>query len=143
MELVIASACGIVGIALLGSIILIPLQLSFVRQLRDLTDTELESRAFRFEDAYFVSVGMADPEVLIFRNLIETESLGEPRAKWRQLRRAFMRLERKRGHRGHPLLMEYYNGYELVLAELARRSRSQNADSGKAGAPRRRFFFRG
>lgn len=61
--------------------------------------------------------------MLAFKRLIEARNLGELRANWGRISRAFLLLERKAGHRGRPLILDYYNWYELVLAELARRSR--------------------
>jgi hypothetical protein len=132
MEFLIAIACGVAGIALLGSVLLVPLRLRFVRELRVLPDSDLERRAFRFEETYFQSIGVDHPDVLTFKHLIETADLSELRSNWGRLSRAFMRLERRAGHRGRPLIMEYYNWYELVLAELARRRRLKERDSGNA-----------
>lgn len=129
MQFLLTIACGVLGIALLGLVILIPLRLRFVRELRLLTDSELERRAFRFEESYFLNIGIDHTEVLTFKHLVETADLSGLRTKWRPLSRAFMRLERSAGHRGRPLIMDYYNWHELVLAELARRRRLRNVDS--------------
>jgi hypothetical protein len=123
MEFLASIACGVIAITLLGAVILVPLRLRHVRELQALADSELERRAFRYEKTYFLSIGVDHPDTVAFKHFIETKNLSELRANWGRLSRVFRRLERKAGHRGRPLIMEYYNSYELVLAELSRRRR--------------------
>lgn len=121
MEVLIAVTCGIIGILVLGAVLLLPLKIKFARELRQKTQHELEQLAFRYEDDYFNYIGSEHPEVIAFRTLTEQKDLQGIRKRWNQLSSSFVTLEKKAGHRGRPLIMEYYHWYELVLRELDRR----------------------
>lgn len=121
MEVLIAVTCGIIGILVLGAVLLLPLRIKFARELRQKTHHELEQLAFRYEDDYFNYIGSEHPEVIAFRTLTEHKDLQGIRKRWNQLSSSFVKLEKKAGHRGRPLIMDYYHWYELVLRELDRR----------------------
>lgn len=121
MEVLIAVTCGIIGILVLGAVLLLPLRIKFARELRQKTHHELEQLAFRYEDDYFNYIGSEHPEVIAFRTLTEQKDLQGIRKRWNQLSSSFVKLEKKAGHRGRPLIMDYYHWYELVLRELDRR----------------------
>jgi len=121
MEVVIALICGVLGIAALGAVLLVPLRLKFVRELRQKTKDELERLAFRYEEEYFSYIGSNHPEVVAFRRLTEQKDLQGIRKRWAELSSSFIRLEKNAGRRGRPLIMDYYNWHELVLRELNRR----------------------
>lgn len=118
MEALIAIACGIVGVFALGMVLLLPLRIKFTRELRRKTRYELEQMVYRYEPEYFSYIGNHNAEVIVFKTLIEQRDLQGIRKSWRNLSRSFLKLERKAGHRGRPLIMEYYCWYELSIREL-------------------------
>jgi hypothetical protein len=120
MEVLIALICGVIGIVILGGVLLLPLRFKFVRELRQKSQQELEDLAFRYENEYFTYIGENHPEVIAFKTLTEQKDLPGIRKRWNDLSRSFVKLEKKAGHRGRPLIMEYYNWHELVLRELGR-----------------------
>jgi hypothetical protein len=121
MGILTIMVCGILGLAIMGAIILLPLRLRFARALRKKTDQELAQSVFRYEDLYFATIGEGHPDVVAFRDFVQQKNLSGIRKHWSKFRRTFMRLEREAGHRGRPLIMEYYNWYEMSLRELSRR----------------------
>jgi hypothetical protein len=121
MEVLIAVACGALGILLLSVVLVLPLRIRFVRELRRKSRQDLERSVFRYENEYFSYIGAEHPEVERFRALTEQKDLQGIRRDWNKLSRLFVTLERKAGHRGRPLIMDYYNWYELELRELNRR----------------------
>ena len=123
MEPLRALACGIGALALLSAGILLAPRLRHRAILRNLSDEELKARVFRFEPRYFDYIGSGDAAVLEFRRLVDTRDLRGIKARWESLQRSFLRLERRAGHRGRPLVLEYYNLYELGYRELMRRRR--------------------
>jgi hypothetical protein len=81
----------------------------------------LEARVFNFELDYFSFIGLEHPDVIAFKRLVDSRDLLAIRALWPRLVKSFRRLEHLAGHRGRPLIMDYYEGYEMTLAELTRR----------------------
>lgn len=118
MEFLKAIAFGVIGIALLSAVMLFPLRRRFQRQLRSLSRDELEKRVFRFEKSYFEYLGLDNPSVITFKHLVKTKDLENIKKKWKKFSREFLKLEQKAGHRGRPLIMEYYNWYELEIGAL-------------------------
>jgi hypothetical protein len=126
MEFILTIVVGAAFIWAIGSILLLPIRMREVKELRGITDVELRQRAFFYAREYFATIGEDDPDVVAFRQLVEREDLDGIRKNWKRLCAAFGRLERKSGHRGRPLILDYYLWYELALAELARRTRLQS-----------------
>ena len=123
MEILIAIICGIFGIALLGLILLAPLKFIYWKELRQKKKDDLEKEVFDFADDYFSYIGYEHAEVQEFRDMIRERDLARIKANWKRLSKSFSSLERKVGHRGRPLIMDYYNWYEMAVNELHRRNR--------------------
>ena len=81
---------------------------------------ELEEEVFRFEAGYFDTLG-GDPDIASFRRLVEQRDLRGLRLNWGRFANAFVRVEAARGHRGRPILMDWYFGYDEALVELGKR----------------------
>jgi len=127
MGLLIALLCGAAGIALVTVPVMVPLWLRQRRILRNLSDDELAARVFRFEPQYFDYIGQGEPAVLEFRQLVDSRDVRGIAARWASLQRSFGRLERRVGHRGRPLILEYYCWYHLAYRELIRRLRRHSS----------------
>jgi hypothetical protein len=125
VEPLIALAWGVGALALLTLCIHQSLRLRQKVILRNLSDEELNARVFRFEPRYFDYIGSGDAAVLEFRRLVDTRDVRGIKARWASLQRSFLRLERRAGHKGRPLVLKYYNWYELGYRELMRRRRSR------------------
>jgi hypothetical protein len=100
---------------------LLPFRIATVRRLRRMTREELERSVYSFHEGYFYRLGLDHPDVQTFRKLVETRDLRGLRREWRRLGSSFQRLEQKAGHHDRPLLLDFYDSYELFLRELARR----------------------
>jgi hypothetical protein len=120
-EVLIVIGCGLAGIALIGAAILAPLRRRARLLLRALSNDELATRVFRYEPQYFAYIGQGQPAVVEFQELVRDRDVQRIAARWPSLQRSFRRLERRVGHRGRPLIFEYYNWYELEYRELIRR----------------------
>ncbi len=118
MEFLIAIICGVLGIAALGAVLLLPLRYKFTAALKRKSREELEEMVFRFETEYVDYLGLENEDVVKFKTLVDTKNITELRKNWKKLRRSFHALERKAGHSGRPLIMDYYNWYELEIKEL-------------------------
>lgn len=121
MDFVITIAAAIVAIAILGAIVTFPLKLKVSRELGQRTRSELEKSILRYERDYFDYIGHEHPDVIAFRNLVETKDIEGIQENWSRLSNSFVRLETKAGWRGRPLIMDYYYSYEETLAALAQR----------------------
>lgn len=119
------SLAGAVAAITLPAWLLSPLRrarFGHTAMLRSLNDEQLAARVFRFEPSYFKYIGPSEPTVLEFRMLVETRDIQSIDSRWRSLQRAFQRLERRVGHRGRPLILDYYCWYGRDYRELLRRS---------------------
>lgn len=112
---------GLLIFLVLMALSMLPLRLATTRKLRRMTRDELERSVFRYADGYFRFIGPEHPDVQAFKRLVEARDLAGIRDNWSRLSRSFERLERQAGYRGRPLIMDYYDWYELDLRELARR----------------------
>jgi hypothetical protein len=126
MEFFIFVVCGVFGIALLGAVILLPVRYRFASELKRKSTDELEQIVFRYEPDYFDYLGSEEADVAKFREITATKNLNELRKNWKKLARSFMKLERKAGHKGRPLIMDYYNWHEMAIGELNRRNTYQH-----------------
>jgi hypothetical protein len=124
MELLIGLVCGVGGIALLGACAIVPFSLKYKANLRSLSDQELSGRVFRFEPSYFNCIGLGEPTVLVFQRLVDAKDLRGIASRWPALRRSFTRLERRVGHRGRSLIVDYYGWYGFDYRELMRRHKT-------------------
>lgn len=104
-------------------IILWPLRRRMVKTLRGMTTPALEDLVFRDRADYFRALGADEPAVRRFRALVQARDLPALQAEWVGLRRQFLQLEQRAGHRGRPLLMEHFTGFEQDLQVLAERRR--------------------
>lgn len=82
---------------------------------------ELEQQVFRYERSYFRGLGEGHPDVMEFRRLVEQRDLRGLRLNWGRLQESFLRLELAAGHRGRPLLMDFYFTTSEHLVELCKR----------------------
>ena len=89
--------------------------------VRKLSVDELEREAFRFDDEYFQFLGLHKPQVIRYRELVDSRDLESLSREWRHLSRDFQKLERMAGHRDRPLIMDYFGPQEMIYAELSRR----------------------
>ena len=123
MEILTILLAGIMAIAIIGAAFVLPLRFKYRQELRALPSLELESLAFLYEQAYFSYIGHDHQAVQRYKKLTDNRDLPELRRSWRALSRTFVKLERDAGHRGRPLILDYYNWHELVIAEMTRRSK--------------------
>jgi len=121
MEILTAILCGVLGVVLLSGILLSPLTHKYRKELQLKSDDELAAEVFRYEKDYFSFIGEDNAEVKEFKNLTENHEFESIRRNWRRLSGAFCGLERKAGHSGRPLIMDYYLWYEIALKEMRRR----------------------
>jgi hypothetical protein len=123
MEILTALIAGVLGVAILSWFLLAPLTQKQKKEIRQITNEELGAEVFRYEKDYFSFIGEQEPEVKEYKNLIERRDFDAIRRNWRRLSGAFVGLERKAGHSGRPLIMDYYLWYEISLKEMKRRRR--------------------
>ena len=122
MEILVGIACGIIGLILLGTFLLAPLKYKCWKEIRNKEKAELQKEVFKFIDEYFSFIGYQNPEVHEFRELINKKDLGGIQANWKRLSKSFVAYERKAGHTGRPLILDYYCWYEMWVNELRKRS---------------------
>jgi hypothetical protein len=93
--------------------------------LKKLSLDELERKVYRYDSEYFRFISEENESVLEFRNIIENRDISTLYKKWdSSFLESFLALERKAGHNGRPMLMDYYYGYELEIKELHDRKRA-------------------
>lgn len=90
-------------------------------ELRRLSTAELTKRTFRYPPEYFSVIGEDHAPVRRFRHMLEEEDLDSLIREWPSLESEFRKLESKAGRTGRPLIMDYYDWYEHVLAEMRKR----------------------
>jgi hypothetical protein len=122
MERLIAIICGLIGLFLLCTILLAPLKYKYWKELRHKTKEELQKEVFYFADDYFSFIGYEHAEVQEFKDLVNKKNLTGIKANWKRLSNSFRRLEGKSGHKGRPLIMDYYCWYEMAINELRKRN---------------------
>ena len=86
-----------------------------------MTTEALEEEVFSFASEYFDYIGPKQPDVVTFRRLVEQRDLRGLRLNWGRLADSFVRMEAAAGHRGRPLIMDYYFTYSEALVELCKR----------------------
>ena len=111
----------LVALIVLWTVILRFLRFAYTSGLRQKDIEELKSEVFRYEEEYFAMIGDETEAVLEFKHIIRTQDIIGLKHYWKRLRREFMALEKKAGHRGTPMLNRYYPRYELVINELLNR----------------------
>ena len=121
MEILTALIAGILGVVILSWFLLAPLTHKQKKEIRQKTNEELDTEIFRYEKDYFAFIGEEKPEVKEYKDLIERRDFASIRKNWRRLSGAFVGLERQAGHKGRPLIMDYYLWYELSLKEMQKR----------------------
>lgn len=123
MEFLIAVGCGVAALAAMYAVLVLPAEIRFVRDLKRMSRLELEAMAFNYADEYFQFISQDHADVQSFRALVAQRDVQELRRNWPRLNRSFVHLETKAGHKGRPLIMDYYHWQDKVLRELARRER--------------------
>ena len=81
----------------------------------------LESRVYNYVFEYFDDIGEESEAVREFYKLIEEKNISELNEKCDKLMAEFVKLERKTGYNGRPLLLDFYFDYELYVQELYKR----------------------
>ena len=94
----------------------------YARELKTRSLADLEKMVYRYEAEYFKFIGESNAPVLEFRQAIENKDISALIKNWITFRSNFQELERKAGHDGRPLIMDYYYTYELELEELQKRT---------------------
>ena len=114
------SAAGVVPLVIIAFVV------RSARRSRDLmrrmSTPDLERSVWRYEPDYFNWLGPDEPCVIEFRQVTESRDIGRLQARWPALEAEFWRLERRVGHRGRPMIMDFYAEQSQAIAELARRS---------------------
>jgi hypothetical protein len=121
MEFLALVASIVAALVALYAVLVLPFRVRFARELKRKSRLELEAMALRYEDDYFGFIGHDHPDVVTLKQLIAKKDIEGLRSNWPRLSRAFVRLERKAGHTGRPLIMDYYNWHEIVLKQLSSR----------------------
>jgi len=111
------------GVISLGAILLVPLKIKYRKELRQKNLEELKKDVFQFAEEYFFYLGNEHRTVKEFKNLVQAQDLSGIKRNWKRLSSDFRTLERKAGHTGRPLIMDYYCWYEMSVNELIRRTR--------------------
>ena len=85
------------------------------------TAEQLEEMLFTLHEPYFSKIGRDHRSVTEFRVLVEARDLQALSQRWPAIERDFLALERSSGHRGRPLLLDYYFHYVKAAKELQKR----------------------
>ena len=96
------------------------------KELKARSLTELEDLVYRYETEYFKLIGENNESVVEFRQAIENKDISALNKNWLTLRSSFRALERTAGHSDRPLIMDFYNDYEIQIKELYLRKRKDN-----------------
>ena len=88
---------------------------------RDATTEDLERRVYYFDQDYFRYLGVDNPDVTTFRDMVLRRDIRAISRDWMRLANSFLVLEKTRGHRGRPMILDGYFEYDLAVQELARR----------------------
>jgi len=118
------------GLFITGSLICTPfivfeflLKRRITKQLSSLSLEELEKETFAYPSSYFQAIGENDDSVKRYRDLISRKDLDGLAREWSGLHRRFRELERLSGHRGRPLILEYFLCHEVCIDVLSKRYR--------------------
>jgi hypothetical protein len=123
MDLIFNILIGLVIAFLIGFLITRYFDQEYARELKSRSLADLEKMVYRYETEYFGFVGESNASVLEFREAIENKDIAALMKNWTTFRSNFQELERKAGHDGRPLIMDYYYTYELELKELYKRTK--------------------
>jgi len=93
---------------------------NFVR-LRRMPYAALRDCVCELPRPYFDFIGEDNPAVREFCNLVVGRKYEELYSAWPRLQRSFLQAEQVRGHRGRPLLLDYFCSYRSFVRELIRR----------------------
>ena len=118
------------GLFITGSLICTPfiafeyfLNRRITKRLTTLSLEELENETFSYPAEYFEEIGENDAAVIRYRDLVTRKDLEGLTKEWSGLYNRFRELERLSGHRGRPLIMEYFLNHEIWIRALSRRYR--------------------
>lgn len=115
----------LLGIWLLFYSPILFLRIKCTNKLKRLSLEALKKQVFRYEKEYFKYIGEEDSSVVRFRDLIECENIETLIKEWPAMSARFRKLEITVGHKGRPLIMDYYQWYELDLSELSKRFKNE------------------
>ena len=130
MEIIYIILFGVISLVILGVIALNnhsnlslePLKVKLREELKAKSNEELIKEVFSFEEGYFSFIGEENPEVIEFKTLVLKKDLEAIKSNWKRLSKKFSKLEKKAGHTGRPLILDYYCWYEMWLNELSNRN---------------------
>ena len=130
MEIIYIILFGVISLVILGVIALNnhsnlslePLKVKLREELKAKSNEELIKEVFSFEEGYFSFIGEENPEVIEFKTLVLKKDLESIKSNWKRLSKKFDKLEKKAGHTGRPLILDYYCWYEMWLNELSNRN---------------------
>ena len=108
--------------AFLISFILLFLLVDGIRKIRNVPTAELVDSKETIPWDYFDFIGRQLPEALEYTNLVESGNYSKIYAHWPRFEKAFRNAEIAAGHKGRPLIMDYYLNYRRYLREYLRRA---------------------
>lgn len=117
----------IIGLYLFFSIPLWLLKRKFRNKLEKMSLKELKQVTFEEKEAYFNYLSQDNPIVKRFRQLIRSEDIENLIKEWPKISRQLVDLERKNGHTGRPLILDYYGWYEIALSVLDKKIKNQGS----------------
>jgi len=97
MNFLITIATMVVAMILLLAIVTLVIKLIVSRELGQKTRSELEQSILRYEQDYFDYIGHEHPDVIAFKDLVETKDIEGIQEHWSRLNTSFVRLETKAG----------------------------------------------
>ena len=91
-----------------------------------MSTTELEKHIFFFHEDYFDFIGADNETVQEFHQICKSTDLEKLTTKWEYLEKSFRKLEVEAGHRGRPLIMDYYLEHSYAITRLNRERRKSS-----------------
>ncbi len=95
--------------------------ISVAARFRKLPADELGQIVFCVPAEYFSYIGSATASVQEYIRLVECRDLQGLLQQWPRLEKEFRRAEFAAGHRGRPLIMDYFLDHRAAIRELIRR----------------------
>jgi hypothetical protein len=91
---------------------------------RRTSTADLERFVFDDRIEYFKFIGESSDAVSRFRQLIKVRDGRQLYTEWPSIERTLRKAELAAGHRGRPLIMDYFLDYRVYVRELLRRGNS-------------------
>ena len=87
-------------------------------RMRRLSTADLERLVFQVPDEYLSFIGSDTPSIREYVQLVGSRDLQKLYKRWPKLQKAFRSAEIAAGHRGRPLVMEYFFDHHAAIREL-------------------------